>query len=444
MPTRGARPVIRRVSRPVGRSVGRSVGWSVGRPLGWGAPSGSEPRLRSEPLEPTIEVQAERMVAGGLALCRTGEGRIVLVDGALPGERVRVVERRHRGADRGEVVEVLEAAPERVEPPCPYVAQGCGGCDWQHASPDLQVRMRVEIVEDALRRLGHLDAPVVRPGPTVPAERSRGSLRLAVEDGALGLRHRASHDVVPIDDCLVAVPELAALLPPGQLDPGDAEELTVRVASGTGERLVLGEPTAEGLVAPDDVSVVGGDELDAGRRRWFFTEIAGVRFRVSARSFLQARTVAAEALVEIVRAQVEGAPAGTFVDLYGGVGLFAATAAGDRPIVLVERSKSAAADARQNLAHLDARVVARAVARWTPSTAAVVVADPARSGLGEVGVAKVVETSAPRVVLISCDAGSLGRDAAALVAAGYRHVESVVVDMFGHTSHVEVVSRFDR
>ena len=384
------------------------------------------------------------MVAGGRALSRTAEGRVVLVDGALPGERVRVIERRHRGADRGEVVEVLDASPERVAPPCPFVGDGCGGCDWQHATPDLQVRMRLEIVQDALRRLGHLVDPVVRPGPAIPAERSRATIRLAVEGGSLGLRHRASHDVVPIDDCLVAVPELAALLAPGQIEPGEAQELTIRVAAGTGERMILAEPTAEGVVAPDDVSVIGGDELDAGKRRWFFTEIAGVRFRVSARSFLQARTTAAEALVEVVREQLAGAPRGTFVDLYGGIGLFGATVADGRPVIVVERSKSAAADARQNLADQDARVVARAVARWTPSSAAVVVADPARSGLGPDGVRKVVETGAPRLVLISCDAGSLGRDAAALVKAGYRHVESVVVDMFGHTGHVEVVSRFDR
>jgi 23S rRNA (uracil1939-C5)-methyltransferase len=394
----------------------------------------------------TVEVRAERMVAGGLALSRTSEGKVVLVAGALPGERVRVHVERHKGADRGEVVEVLEAAPGRVEPPCPYVAEGCGGCDWQHATPALQQDMRVEIVRDALRRLGRLDDPVVRPGPAIPPEGGRGTLRLGVVEGLLGLRHRSSHEVVPIEHCLVAEPALSALLAPGVVDPGDAVEVVLRVASGTGERLVVAEPTSEGVVAPDDVSVVGGDELDAGKRRWFHTEVAGASLRVSARSFVQARTAGAEALVAVVGEHLEGAPPGPLVDLYGGVGLFAATVGADRPLVVVERSKSAAADARQNLAHRgkQAKVVNRAVARWTPSHAAVVVADPARSGLGPVGVAKVVATGAPRVVLVSCDAAALGRDAAALVGDGYRHVESVVVDMFGHTGHVEVVSRFDR
>ena len=276
----------------------------------------------------TIQVRAERMVAGGAALCRDDDGRVVLVAGALPGERVEVaVEDRH-GSLHGEVVEVLDAAVGRVEPPCPFVAAGCGGCDWQHATPDLQSSMRTEIVVDALRRLGHLDAPVVRAGPPVPAERSRNSLRLAVQDGRLGLRGRGTHDVVPVDDCLVVVPRLAELLAPGVISPGRATELTIRVADGTGERLILAEPTAEGIEAPEDVSVIGADELVAGRRRWFFADVAGHRLRVSASSFFQTRGSGAEALVAVVREQIVGAPDGTFVDLYGGIGLFAVTVAG--------------------------------------------------------------------------------------------------------------------
>ncbi len=390
-----------------------------------------------------IDVRAERMVAGGAALCRDDDGRIVLVDGALPGERVRVATRSHRGTTFGDVEAVLEAAPGRVTPPCPYVAAGCGGCDWQHATPELQSTMRREIVEDALRRLGGLSDPVVRAGPPVPAERSRGSLRLAVEHGAIGHRRRHGHEVVAIQDCLVAVPGVAELLAPGAVDPGGAGELTLRVADGTGERVIVADPTAGGLTAPADVAVVGTDELAAGRRRWFHTDVAGHRLRVSAESFFQTRGAGAEALVAVVAAQVVGAPDGTFVDLYGGIGLFAATVGGSRRVVVVERSKAAAADARQNLAERDAQVVAIPVARWRPTRAAVVVADPARAGLEAAGVAKVAATGAHRVVLVSCDAASLGRDTAGLVAAGYRHVESVSVDMFGHTGHVEVVTRFD-
>ncbi|HEY5887995.1 MAG TPA: hypothetical protein VIT24_09740 [Acidimicrobiales bacterium] len=390
-----------------------------------------------------IEVRAERMVAGGAALCRDASGRIVLVDGALPGERLSV-EVMDDGDAFGRLTTVLEPAAGRVEPPCPFVAQGCGGCDWQHATPALQSAMRREIVTDALRRLGRLTDPAVRPGPPIEAERSRNTLRLAVDNGRLGLRARGTNDVVPVDDCLVVVPGLAELLVPGVVDPGSATEVTLRVADGTGERLLLAEPSAEGVVAPEDVAVIGADELAAGRRRWFFAEVAGHRLRVSASSFFQTRGSGAAALVAIVADHVDGAPQGTFVDLFGGVGLFAVTVGGDRRIVLVERSAAAAADARQNLADRPAKVIAKPVERWRPVPAAVVVADPARAGLGRAGVRRAVATGAARIVLVSCDAASLGRDTAALIAAGYDHVESVVVDMFGHTGHVEVVTRFDR
>lgn len=396
-----------------------------------------------------VEVRAERMVAGGLALCRDADGRIVLVDGALPGERVTVTTHQRHGATHGEVVTVLEAADGRVTPPCPYVDAGCGGCNWQHAHVDLQHEMRLEIVADALRRLGHIPQPVVRAGPPVEAERTRNTLRLAVIDGRLGMRHERSHDIVVLDDCLVARPALAELLAPGALDPGAATELTIRVgteADGSdGDCLVVAHPSASSVSVPDGVSLVGTDDLAKGTRRWIHTHIAGVRFRVSARSFLQVRTGGAEALVAIARAHLAGAPNGPLADLYGGIGLFAATLAGDRPVVLVERSKAATADARVNLVELPggARIISQPVERWRPSPAAVVVADPARTGLGSTGVKKVAETGAGRLVLISCDAGSLGRDAAQLHRAGYHHTESVVVDLFGHTGHVEVVSRFD-
>jgi 23S rRNA (uracil1939-C5)-methyltransferase len=372
----------------------------------------------------TVEVRAERMVAGGLALAREAGGRVVLVDGAIPGERVLVETTPRRGATMGAVVEVLEASPDRVEPPCPHVARGCGGCDWQHVTPARQRELRREIVTDALSRLGGVTDPAVRLGPEVPAERSRDVLRLGVVEGVLGLRRREGHELVPVDDCLVAVPALAELLAPGAVELGGASEVTLRVGHGTGERQVI----AVGAAEASPIHAV----------------VAGHRLRVSPRSFFQTRGAGAEALVEVARGQVAGAPDGTFVDLYGGVGLFAVTLAGDRRVVLVERSTSSAADARHNLDGRDAQVVARPVERWRPCPAAVVVADPARAGLGAAGVAKVDATGTGRLVLVSCDAASLGRDTALLRKAGFGHVESVSVDMFGHTGHVEVVTRFDR
>lgn len=129
-------------------------------------------------------------------------------------------------------------------------------------------------------------------------------------------------------------------------------------------------------------------------------------------------------------------------DLYGGVGLFAAVLGAERPIV-VERSAASVADARVNLADRDATIVRSAVERWRPSPVNVVVADPARSGLGRDGVRAVAATGAGRVVLISCDAAAMVRDLEMLTASGYRATRIEVLDLFPHTHHVEVVSTLE-
>jgi len=158
--------------------------------------------------------------------------------------------------------------------------------------------------------------------------------------------------------------------------------------------------------------------------------------------------VAAEALAAAVAdAAGDALPeAGTLVDAYAGVGLFGSVLGATRRarVVAVESDPAAVADARVNLADLDADVVAAEVGRWRPCPADLVVADPSRSGLGRPGVAAVVATGARRLVLVSCDPASLGRDTALLAGAGYRLVTVDLVDAFPHTFHVEAVARFDR
>lgn len=402
------------------------------------------PLLASTAVE-VVELSPTAMVAGGDALARDADGRVVFVAGALPGERVaaEVVERvRRKDFARARVLTVLEPAPGRVVPPCPHLARGCGGCTWQHADPALQRALKREVVADALRRLGRLEAPEVGDGPGLDPFGYRTTVRMAVgADGRVAYRRAASHDVVEVDSCLVAHPLLAELI--GDARFAGADEVVLRCGARTGERLVLASPTAAGVDVPDDVVLVGDDELSAGRRAWLHEEVAGRRWRISARSFAQVRPDGAEALVDVVRAEA-GEGGHRMVDAYGGGGLFTGTVGTGRRTTLLERAPSAAADARVNLAGLDARVVRVDVARWRPTTADLVIADPARSGLGRDGVAVLAGTGAARLVLVSCDAAALGRDAALLADLGFDHVRTTVVDLFPGTPHVEAVTLFTR
>ena len=133
---------------------------------------------------------------------------------------------------------------------------------------------------------------------------------------------------------------------------------------------------------------------------------------------------------------------GPMVDAYAGVGIFAGTIGLNRAVVAIERSRDSLADARVNLTGGNVEIVETAVERWRARPAAVVVADPAREGLGRAGVDALVRTEPQVFVLVGCDPGSFARDAGLLAAAGFRLDRMTVVDLFPGTSHVETVGAF--
>lgn len=390
-----------------------------------------------------LELRVDDVAVGGDGIARAEDGRVVFVHGGIPGDVVSaVVTKAQRRLLKADAVSIRTASVDRTTPPCPHVADGCGGCGWQHLTVDAQRRWKQRMVEESLRRLGRQDGTVVL-APPLPDRGFRTSLRLLVTRDGPAFRGARSHDAVPIGSCMVAHPGLDELVRTGRF--GSADEVTLRIGGATGQRLAIVAPSVPAdLELPADVTVIGEDEL-AGTAACFHDEVAGRRFRISVRSFFQTRTDGAEALVAAVRdAGGDAWGSGRLADLYGGVGLFASTLGEGMSTVLVESSRSSVSDAEHNLADLDATVVRSSVDRWRTSPADLVVADPPRAGLGRDAVAKVVATGAPRLVLVSCDAAAFGRDAGLLAAAGYQRRATVLVDLFPHTPRVELVSRFDR
>lgn len=390
------------------------------------------------------QVRIERLVAGGDALGRLSDGRVVFVPGALPDEVVDI-EVTHTKADfaRAKLVHIVTESPHRIAPPCKHVARGCGGCSWQHLASAAQVTAKVEIVREALRRNGKITDIEVIAGGRVADRGARTTLRMAVDsNGRLGFRRGSSHDVVDTPVCMVAHPLLNELI--HDIRARDADEVTLRCGAMTRERGAWihdedGRGTLSGL--PNDVSV--------GHEAIVHEVVSGVKLQVSMSSFFQASLEGAEMLVDTVRhAAGEHALSGAdgpVIDAYGGVGLFSATLVGrSTPVVLVELNNSACADARVNLGGYNARIVRGSLEQWRAEPAGVVIADPSRSGLGAAGVARLVQTRAPRIVLVSCDAVAGARDTRLLRDAGYSCSEAIMLDLFPHTPHVEVVSTFTR
>jgi 23S rRNA (uracil1939-C5)-methyltransferase len=385
---------------------------------------------------PTETVVIEKMAAGGDAIAHAADGRVLFVTGALPGETVEVeIHTTKKDFAKGVARLVLDAAPHRVDAPCPALAAGCGGCGWQHVSAEGQRELKRDIVVDALRRTAKIAEPPVEVGGGVPAWGYRTSMRLAVApNGRGGLRAGSSHRVVELVDCPVAHPALAALLP--SLIVKGADEVSLRVSASTGEATaLLSKPNGRVSGLPSHVGV--------GSSAVLHETVNGRSMRVSAASFFQSGPAAAELLLRTVRSAGGDLlhDSGPVLDGYGGAGLFSAGLGLEQPI-LVESSRSACADAVVNVP--DAQVHCVPFEEWTPEPVKLAIVDPARAGLGASAVEVLAGTGAERVVLVSCDPVAMARDTRLLIDLGFAYAGSTVLDLFPNTPHVEVVTVFTR
>jgi tRNA/tmRNA/rRNA uracil-C5-methylase (TrmA/RlmC/RlmD family) len=395
-----------------------------------------------------LELDVGAVAAGGACVARAPDGRVVFVRHALPGERVRAqVTAQTAHFLRADAVEVLEPSPDRVQPPCPYAGPGrCGGCDWQHAALPAQRVLKAQLVEQQLRRIAKLDRAVRVEAVPGDADglRWRTRVQFAVDgSGRAGLHRHRSHEIDPVDFCLIAsegVEQVGAetLAWPGATGVEVAAEGEQRVVSVAGRRLALPDLDA-GLVA-------GGRPVRVphGLRH----VVLGRSFEVAAGGFWQVHPGAAEALAGAVLELLDAQPGERVVDLYAGVGLFAALLAervGPHGSVLaVEGSARACADAARNTADLpQVRVRTAAVDVGQIGRLGrpdLVVLDPPRSGAG-VEVTRALAGLRPRrLAYVACDPASFARDLRVLLDAGWELQELRGFDLFPMTEHVELVA----
>lgn len=380
-------------------------------------------------------VNIEKLVAGGDGLCRLDDGRIVFVPHVAPGERVEIeIAETKRDFGRGRVIAVSEPSAHRQQPPCPHVADNCGGCDWQHLEYRYQGQAKLAIVKEAYSRTARLDVDAQLRRLTETARRTTVRM-VSDENGNLGFRAHESHDVVPITTCMVTHELINEFISRPVLV--GAGEVTIRVGARTGD---IGLWCHEGqLVSTLPPGVKIGESAKITER------IGDHLLSVSMGSFFQSSPEAAELIIDSVSRRLDalGVRGGLMVDAYGGVGLFSRAFA-DRfdAVHLVESSPSACRDAVRNLSECAAVIEQADVNTWESIEADVVIADPARSGLGKHGAQAVVDTGASTVILVSCDPVAGARDARLLIEAGYRLGEVEVLDIFPHTHHIEVVAAF--
>jgi tRNA/tmRNA/rRNA uracil-C5-methylase (TrmA/RlmC/RlmD family) len=330
---------------------------------------------------------------GGHCVARVGdERRVVFVRHALPGERVVLEVTEGTEGDRfwrADAVEVLEPSPDRVAPPCRFAGPGqCGGCDFQHVALARQRVLKAEVVAEQLQRLAGLTVDVtVEPVPgDVDGLRWRTRQRyVELPGGRRGLRKHRSHEVVEIDDCLIA--------------------------------------------GPPALHVVQDIEFDG--------EDAG---------FWQVHPGAPEVLVSTVLAFLDPQPGESVLDLYAGVGLFArflADPVGDPALVtLVEGDRRACAHASTNLPGATALFgdVGTVLTGLPADPVDLVVLDPPRDGARRTVVDAVAARRPRAVAYVACDPAALARDVAIFAEHGYRLERLRAFDLFPMTHHVECVA----
>ncbi len=405
-------------------------------------------------------LQLTTIAHGGAARGRH-EGRGVFVPYALPGEtaRVEITEDKGRYAF-ARLVEVLEPSPDRVAPPCPYFGlTGCGGCQWQHAAYEAQLRFKAKIVADQLARIGSIADPPVHP--TLPdgsgwAYRNHAQFHPA-PDGGLGFQGVSvgrPRWVVTVDECPILHPLLPELYGALDFDLPGLLRLSLRAGTETGETMLIFEmeddlpPSLESDL-PVSCVLLLSDGLHAnliGNNH--ITEIvAGRAYRISAPSFFQVNTPQSAQLVRLVTEYLDLRGGETVLDGYCGVGLFTAHLAERAGLVIgVELAPAAVADLLENTAEFDnVEVIEGPIEAVLPDLdvpldAAVV--DPPRAGMDRFALDALVARQPARVVYVSCDPATLARDAKRLTRAGYRLVEVQPVDMFPQTYHVESVALF--
>lgn len=393
-----------------------------------------------------LDLDIDGVAHGGVFVGRL-EGRVVFVPDAIPGERmrVRVVDDSKPSFWRAEALDVLEASPHRrarhIQPEASLdrpVGLRAGGADFGHIELGHQRELKQRVLEDALRRQGRLGSDALsafdlRVQP-IPGERADGSgwrtrMRLHVDaHGALGVLAPRSHTVVLIESMPLATDRIQTALEEARFEGAETVDA---VDAGSGIRIVVdGRSSREPIIE----------------------RVAGREFRLDERGFWQVHRGAAPRLAEVALATVDPdrfEPAAANLDLYGGVGLFAAALTrfgASASVTTVESDPRASRHAAANLADLPGATAVHAEVlrflRGTPRPGGTVVLDPPRSGAGRAVIDALVTWEPAQIVYLACDPVALSRDIAFLAGHDWRLAALSAHDLFPNTHHFEAIARF--
>lgn len=369
-----------------------------------------------------------RIAAGGEALARAPDGRVVFVEGAAPEETVEaeLYETKKRFA-RARVLSVLQPGPDRIEPECPHYGV-CGGCTLQHLPSHVQARLKTEAARATLSRIGGVEPEEVEATWFGPAYGTRSRVRWMSIPGPsgvdLGYRARRSHRGVPVRQCPVLELELQAALPVLREHLSDDPPHEIWAVTD-------GRAVSTSLSTPPPGLTSGAMPV---------TDRAGTRW-VAPQSFSQNHRAGNDALIETIQRWIR--PGAQALELYAGSGNFTRVleAKVSESVVAVESDRAAVRLARR-IRGPRTRLLERPVEQVSVAgNWDLVLVDPPRTGLPATLCNRL--GGAPGVLIyVSCDPGTFARDAERLTKAGRRLRRFRAFDLYPQTGHLEILGEF--
>jgi len=409
--------------------------------------------------DPLYELTLTALTYGGEAMGHLDGRRAVFVPFGLPGERVRIrLAEEKRGYARGEIVEVLQAAPERITPRCKHFGQ-CGGCHYQHISYKMQLTAKADILRDQLQRIGKIENPPVQETVASPNEWNyRNHIQFHLDNhGKPGFQASASNQVIPISECHLPESPINSFWPQLEFEPDNGID-RVSIRKGISDELMLvlesDSPETPALEIEADISAVHVFEdhvLVLAGNDAIMIQVLDREFRVSPTSFFQTNTGMAEKMVKHILDRLPISQS-TILDVYCGVGLFSAFIAPRcKQLIGIESSPSACDDFTVNLDEFDNVELYEGLAEdilpdlesrdANPDT---VLVDPPRAGVEREALAAIVKSNPKTIVYVSCDPSTLARDAKRLIDSGYKLLDTTPFDLFPQTYHIESISFFEQ
>jgi len=374
--------------------------------------------------------------SGGDGITRLDDGRVVFIRNAARGDvlEVRLIKEQARSA-HADIVRIIEPSLHRIEPDCRHYPQ-CGGCDFRHLTYDEELYAKLNRVNDALERIGGSSA---RVGEVLHTDRIGGYRNKAVfhADGdSMGFYKAGSHEVIPIDRCLLLKDDLNDAFESLRQDlhPNLRQNLRPNHCPNLSQN--LSQNLNPNLNAGGEITLRSGrNGLDDPLEE----ELDGLVFGIS--GFFQVNTDAALILYNKAREYAALSKDETLIDLYCGVGSLTLFLGRDARYALgVEIAPEAVKAARENarwngMKHVE--FICADASAWESDLTRpdCIVVDPPRKGLSPQTKRKIIELSPGRIVYVSCDPATLARDIREL--DGYEVAEICAVDMFPRTANVE-------